>query len=31
MLLARGFVRVAHYPVLGGLMSIHVGTRSPSQ
>jgi demethylmenaquinone methyltransferase/2-methoxy-6-polyprenyl-1,4-benzoquinol methylase len=28
MLMARGFVDVVHYPVLGGLMSIHVGSRS---
>jgi ubiquinone/menaquinone biosynthesis methyltransferase len=27
MLEARGFVRVVHHPVLGGLMSIHVGSR----
>ena len=27
LLEARGFVRVVHYPVLGGLMSIHMGHR----
>jgi demethylmenaquinone methyltransferase / 2-methoxy-6-polyprenyl-1,4-benzoquinol methylase len=26
---SRGFVRVAHHPVLGGLMSIHVAHREP--
>jgi demethylmenaquinone methyltransferase/2-methoxy-6-polyprenyl-1,4-benzoquinol methylase len=31
MLRARGFVRVAPHPVLGGLMSIHIGTRSVSE